>query len=62
MKIDGYVKKSTFILTIISLIIIFAICIFAIISNYEKNNVQINIPTVVEEDNINSVRNNITIK
>ncbi len=62
MKIDGYVKKSTFILTIISLIIIFAICIFFIISNYEKNNVQINIPTVVEEDNINSVRNNITIK
>ena len=62
MKIDGYVKKSTFILTIISLIIIFAICIFVIISNYEKNNVQINIPTVVEEDNINSVRNNITIK
>lgn len=44
------VKKSTFIITICILLVIFAIVISLTINHYENQNVNVSIPTVVEED------------
>lgn len=51
MKDIGFVKKSTFILTIIILLIVFAVSITSIIIYYENKDMKINIPTVVQDGN-----------
>ena len=44
------VRKSTFIITICIMLVIFIATIAIIINHYENKNVDISIPTVVEED------------
>lgn len=44
------VKKSTFIITICVMLVIFIATIAIIINHYENKNVNVSIPTVVEED------------
>lgn len=51
MENKGYVKKSTFILTIVILVIIFAITITCIILHYKNMDMTVNIPTVVTDAN-----------
>lgn len=51
MENKGYVKKSTFILTIVILVIIFAITITCIILHYKNMDMTVNIPTVVTDTN-----------
>ena len=49
-----FVKKSTFIITIILLLLLFAISIFGIIYYYENRNNDINIPKEIDNEiNIN---------
>lgn len=51
MENKNYVKKSTFILTIVILLIIFAISVTCIVLHYENMDMTINIPTVVQDAN-----------
>ena len=51
MENKGYVKKSTFILTIVILVIIFAITITCIILHYKNMDMTVNIPTVATDAN-----------
>ena len=44
------VRKSTFIITICIMLVIFIATIAIIINHYENKNVNVSIPTVVEED------------
>ena len=61
METNKFVKKSTFILTVITLIFIFAISTFLIILYYKDKNIIVNIPTVVEDDISNNTLLNIMI-
>lgn len=51
MENKNYVKKSTFILTIVILLIIFAISVTCIVLHYKNMDMTINIPTVVQDAN-----------
>ena len=57
------VKKSTFIITICALLVIFIAAIAIIIYHYENRNVNISIPTVVEEEtNVESLLPGISLE
>lgn len=45
-----FVKKSTFLITIILLLLLFAISIFAIIYYYENRNTSVNVPTEIKNE------------
>lgn len=57
----GYIKISTFIITIIIFLILYAVSIFLVISHYEDKNVIVNIPTIVDDSNSSDELNNFTI-
>lgn len=57
----GYVKKSTFILTITVLTILFVSSIIFVIHYYKNKNITVNIPTVVEDENSNNILANFFI-
>lgn len=52
MEKNNYIKKSTFIITIFILLLIFIASIIFIISYYKNRNITVNIPTVVENENV----------
>ena len=57
------VKKSTFIITICALLVIFIAAIAIIVYHYENRNVNISIPTVVEEEtNVESLLPGISLE
>lgn len=51
MENTYWIKKSTYISTIIILLLIFAITLFFVITYYEKRKVNVSVPTVVENIN-----------
>lgn len=47
----GYIKISTFIITIIIFLILYVVSIFLVVNFYENRNVIVNVPSIVTDDN-----------
>ncbi len=45
----GYVKKTTFLITIIILVIIFITSLILVINYYKNKNITVNIPTIIDD-------------
>lgn len=61
MENTYWIKKSTYISTIIILLLIFAITLFFVITYYEKRKVNVSVPTVVENINTDNSMFGISI-
>lgn len=61
MENTYWIKKSTYISTIIILLLIFAITLFFVITYYEKRKVNVSVPTVVENMNTDNSMFGISI-
>lgn len=57
----GYVKISTYIITIVVLLIIFSVSTFFVISHYKKEQIKVNIPTLVEENTSSDSLSNLLV-
>lgn len=58
MENRDFVKKTTYVITIIILLVIFLISTICIVFYYENRNIKVNIPTVVEtnsDDNLSGI-------
>lgn len=47
----GYIKISTFIITIIIFLILYVVSIFLVVNFYENRNVTVNVPSIVTDNN-----------
>lgn len=61
MENNRFIRKSTFIITIIALVIFFTFSIVLIILHYKDKNIVVNIPTVLEDDISSNALSNVII-
>ena len=57
----GYVKKTTFLITIIILVIVFITSLILVINYYKNKNITVNIPTVIDDGSSANELDNVSI-